>query len=232
MRNKHYYQGNLPHWQPPKGTYFITYRLHGSIPKKVIQQLKDNYQLALANVEKEHALPSEKAFNLLPPDTQQQLASVLKKKKYNERKRYFMHFDDFLDSNLNEPHWLKNPEIAKLVADSFHRGADKHYKLWAYTIMSNHVHLLLTMLSGSPILWKVLQDSKKYTGRMANRVLGRTGNKFWERESYDHLVRDGKLNEPGEFGRIMWYVLNNPVKAGVVKEWKEWPYTYLHPQLQ
>src|SRR5713226_1680660 len=75
--------------------------------------------------------------------------------------------------------------------------------------MSNHVHVLL--LPGvSPS--RLLQSLKGATAREANRMLGRTGETFWQAESYDHWVRDAKERE-----RIVAYIENNPVKAGLVK---------------
>lgn len=61
---------------------------------------------------------------------------------------------------------------------------------------------------------------KGYTAGQANRLLGRTGA-FRLHESYDHCVRS-----EAELGRIIAYVVNNPVKAGLVSEWQAWPWTY------
>jgi putative DNA methylase len=44
---------------------------------------------------------------------------------------------------------------------------------------------------------------------------------FWHNESYDHVVRD-----EGEFERVLLYIRNNPVKAGLVSEGGLWPFTY------
>jgi REP-associated tyrosine transposase len=66
-----------------------------------------------------------------------------------------------------------------------------------------------------------MKSIKGYTAREANRVLGRKGN-FWEPENYDHYVRDAT-----EYERIVRYVLNNPVKAGLVSHWQEWVWNYL-----
>ena len=84
--------------------------------------------------------------------------------------------------------------------------------------------MLLTIRNGMSALWKVLQDLKKYSGRQSNRILVRKGA-FWEEESCDHWLR------PGEFDRIVAYILNNPVKAKAVKHWKDHPWTYCHPSL-
>ena len=58
---------------------------------------------------------------------------------------------------------------------------------------------------------RITQGLKGYTAREANRLLGRTGQPFWQGESYDHWVRDET-----EFIRIIAYIENNPVKAGLV----------------
>ena len=53
-----------------------------------------------------------------------------------------------------------------------------------------------------------------------NQRLGRSGA-FWQHESYDHCVRN-----PNELKRIVTYVLNNPVKTGLVDRWEKWPWNY------
>ncbi|MEK6622535.1 MAG: hypothetical protein AABZ13_08625 [Planctomycetota bacterium] len=48
--------------------------------------------------------------------------------------------------------------------------------------------------------------------------MGRKGHTFWQRESYDHLVRDEE-----DFIKACYYTLNNPVKAGLCMKAEEWP---------
>lgn len=59
---------------------------------------------------------------------------------------------------------------------------------------------------------KIMESLKGFTARKCNKVLDRSGT-FWQRESYDHVIRDR-----AEFHRVVNYVLQNPVKAGLVKE--------------
>ncbi len=61
---------------------------------------------------------------------------------------------------------------------------------------------------------------KGSTARECNKLLKRTGA-FWQHESYDHVVR----NED-ELRRIVEYVLNNPVKAGLVEVEEDWMWSY------
>ncbi len=117
--------------------------------------------------------------------------------------------DRYLDTTRQGPMYLAQEFIAAIVVASLRRGAEmNHYDLGAYVVMSNHVHvLLLPKIPPS----RLLQSLKGATAREANRVLGRTGETFWQAESYDHWVRDEK-----EWQRIEAYIENNPVKAGLV----------------
>ena len=108
--------------------------------------------------------------------------------------------------------------MARLVRDSIHRGVELgHYQLHAFVVMPNHVHVLLTpRLPPS----RLLQSLKGFTAREANRILGRTGEPFWQRESYDHWVRNER-----EWHRIKAYIENNPVKADLAREAQAYPWS-------
>lgn len=205
-----YYRRKLPHFQPAEGTFFMTFRLAGSIPMEVIRRLKENYALLKKGI-----------IGLKDLSEHEQRELV-----YAEQKRLFAETDDFLDKNLNEPYWLREKAVADIVAESIQYRDGKQYELHAYTIMPNHVHMVMTLLPYAPVLFKVMQHLKKNAAIKSNKLLGRVGLDFWEEESYDHVVRDEK-----EFYRILNYTLRNPVKAGFVKEWQNWPYTFCKPEL-
>jgi len=117
--------------------------------------------------------------------------------------------DRYLDRARSGPMYLVREPIARLLVASLQRGVLLgHYELGAYAIMANHVHvLLLPKISPSRLLCSV----KGATAREANRILGRTGEAFWQAESYDHWVRD-----EAEWRKIANYIEDNPVKAGLV----------------
>ena len=68
-----------------------------------------------------------------------------------------------------------------------------------------------------------MQLIKGGSAYLANKELGRQGH-FWHKESYDHLVRNER-----ERGNIIRYIANNPVKAAIVDDWKDFSFTYVHP---
>ena len=69
-------------------------------------------------------------------------------------------------------------------------------------------------------LCSTMHSLKGRTGRQANLVLGRCGS-FWQHENYDHAVRD-----EAELGRVIAYVLDNPVMAGLAQAHGAWEWSY------
>ena len=213
-----FFQRNLPHYHLPNATYFITFRLTGSLPVEVWKKLKEEH---------------EQEKRLLAGKFQ---GNTLHGEHYKAQKRYFARFDALLDHPKDSPRWLTEPRFAEIVTREIHALHPEHYHLHAYCLMSNHGHLLIDQqdIPEPP----PLKDGKHYTALShAMRLLkGRTGyacaallghkGAFWQHESYDHIVRNEK-----EFERILNYIVNNPVKAGLVSYWQDWPYTFVNPDL-
>jgi hypothetical protein len=119
--------------------------------------------------------------------------------------------DRHVDRAIFGPLWLKDPRIAQLFRNAFWYGEQTRcfYVLRAWVIMPNHVHVLLKPKVPLPEITRWLKGS---TARQANQVLGRTGNAFWQDESFDHWIRnDSELN------RVVRYIEYNPVTAGFVQ---------------
>ncbi|MGH9582687.1 MAG: transposase [Bryobacteraceae bacterium] len=130
----------------------------------------------------------------------------------------FVWMDRYLDRGLNGPLYLRQEPIARLVLASLHKGVELgHYQLAAFVIMANHVHVLLLP---HIVPSRLMQALKGYTAREANRILHRTGEPFWQVESYDHWVRDAS-----ELQRITAYIENNPVEAGLAARAEDYPWS-------
>ena len=141
------------------------------------------------------------------------------------------------------PTWLKNDEVATKVVENLHRLDGEAYRLDAYSVMSNHVHSVfrpflselelaslldqdedLLLEANKPGLSKIMFRLKGRSARECNLALNRKGS-FWEHESFDHVIR------PGNFDKTIRYVLNNPVKAGLVETWEDWKWSYCRAEL-
>ncbi len=120
--------------------------------------------------------------------------------------------DRLLDEAQAGPFYLRQPALADLVVEAIHYNelVLGQYTVHAFVVMPNHVHLHISPRVPVPILTKSL---KGITALRANALLKKTGNPFWQRESYDHEVRS-----EAEMERIRCYIERNPVKAGLVSE--------------
>ena len=137
----------------------------------------------------------------------------------NTAGRAFLAMDRLLDTASDGPLYLRHPDIARTVVEAI-RYQDHglaHYRLHAYAVMPNHVHLLVS--PHTPVS-RFMQSLKRFTAREGNRVLSRTGQTFWQDESYDRLVRDER-----EYERILRYIEMNPVRAGLAATPEEFPWS-------
>lgn len=139
----------------------------------------------------------------------------------NKQQQRFLFYEEILDSATNGPRWLADPRVAKAWQDALMFFHGKRYVVICSTVMSNHVHFIFTDLT-YPI-GKIMGSIKGFSAKSSNRILGREGQ-FWQREFFDRLIR----NESDLRSKIR-YVLNNPVKAGIVSHWEDFEFNYLNP---
>lgn len=119
---------------------------------------------------------------------------------------------------------LRHPSMAKIMQETLLKFDGDKYRLLAWCIMPNHVHVLI---EPQVPLWKSVQSWKSYTGRWALKHnaelgLGVPGKKFWMREYWDRYIRDEK-----HFHDIITYIHDNPVKAKLCKYPENWPWSSL-----
>jgi hypothetical protein len=175
-------QRRLPHIYPDNCWLFLTWHLHGSLPRS-------------------HFPPARKGSD----------------------GKAFAWVDRYLDGAYIGPMHLRSDAIATLVIESLFRGESLgQYLLGPFVIMANHVHVLLLPWIAPSLLLKSL---KGVTAREANRLLSRTGEPFWQRESYDHSVRS-----EAEWSKISAYIERNPVKAGLVSRTEDYPWSSASPR--
>jgi REP element-mobilizing transposase RayT len=213
---------------------FVTFRLADSIPRSTLRL----YYSQKKWLEEETKRILRLKLREDSPET-----AAHEKRLQDFRRQWFVKFEDILHKAESGPTWLNNSAVAEIVAEALHHRDGNVYRLDTYCIMPNHVHMVfapflseaelreillpegLSFVSRNQPLNVIMQSLKGWTAWRSNRALDRKGT-FWQRESYDHVVRDDV-----EFCRIVKYVLNNPVKAGLVKEGLEWKWSYRHENL-
>lgn len=191
------YERHLPHQIPEGFPIFVTCNLKGAIPQEVRERfLREREQL-----EREPLRPAES-----------QCA-----RRIRHSKLIFAMTDGYLDRQQSGPLHLRDPDATKLVENAILFGVPERYNLFAYCVMPNHMHLLLT-----PV-WKyrkLMQGLKGYTAFEINKLQRQRDRAFWQDESYDHWPRDEE-----EFFRIIAYIENNPVSAKLCECPEDWPWS-------
>ncbi len=153
---KTFYERNLPHYTPEGYVFFVTSRLAGSLPKSVIEKLKKEKQ------ENEKRISEIKNLK------------VRKEEYYKQQKLYFSKFDNALDSSSRGPYWLKNGSATEIIREAFHYRDKKVYHLFAYTIMPNHIHLVIKPIVGQhAMLTKQNGNKTKHNSGKSNGQLGK-----------------------------------------------------------
>jgi REP element-mobilizing transposase RayT len=182
----------LPHWEREGAIYFVTFRLADSLPRKVLLAFQEEQEILLAKA---------RSSGTLTPQEQERLDRLLSAR-----------IERYLDRGAGAC-YLAKPEVAALVAQALRHFQGERYRLFAWCIMPNHIHVVLQPL-GKHTLSTILHSWKSFTAHQAQQLLGEEGV-LWQREYYDHLIR----NEEALWNTIA-YVEQNPVKA----QMENWPW--------
>lgn len=179
---------NLPHWRQEGRTYFVTFRLHDSLPQEKLASLRKERDQWLSD----NAEPWSPA----------------------QRRKYHELFSDRIQQWLDAGQGsclLGESEPAQIVAGALKHFDAQRYDLIAWVVMPNHVHVLLTPRPGFD-LGKILHSWKSFSAHEINKRTGRSGE-VWQHETYDHIVRD-----PESLWHFAKYIVDNPRQAGVQVE--------------
>jgi len=133
-----------------------------------------------------------------------------------ERQRALEHYLDLGHGAC----YLHQPKIAQLVQNTFWHYDGIRYRLLAWAVMPNHVHVLIEIWQ-TPV-WSIIKSWKSYTAKGAKQILQHKGT-FWEDDYFDRYIRD-----EAHFRRVVRYIENNPVKAGLVQMAADWPWSSAH----
>jgi len=139
----------------------------------------------------------------------------------------FVRLEEWLDRQPAN-RMLERPELAQVVLDGMVHFAEERYDLLAYVVMPSHFHWVFRPRvewsqrlaeDGPTARENIMYSLKRFTSNCCNRLARQRGT-FWQAESYDHWIRDGD-----EMGRIIRYVEENPVAAGLVADAAEWRFS-------
>jgi putative transposase len=125
-----------------------------------------------------------------------------------------MHADRALDSGYGSC-LLRETRCAALVEEALLQADAERYRLLAWCVMPNHVHVVAQQIEGFR-LGDVVQAWKSTSAHEINHALDRKG-RLWRREYFDRFMRDDD-----HLSNTIAYVENNPVAAQLVAAPTEW----------
>jgi putative DNA methylase len=120
----------------------------------------------------------------------------------------------YLDTGCGACH-LSDPHIANMVENALLHFDGERYRLSAWVLMPNHVHLLVAPCYAHS-LSDIIHSLKSYTAQEVNKILGRKG-RFWFEDYFDRYIRNAR-----HFENALSYIENNPVRAGLCASAWEW----------
>jgi REP element-mobilizing transposase RayT len=183
----------LPHREGGQSIYFVTFRLADSLPGDLLTQLRKERRI-LEDAKQAGTDVAAERVRL------HKLRAILRKA------------ERCLDSGFGRC-YMRDFRIARIVADAIRHFHGKRYRLFAWCVMPNHVHVIFSPL-GDYRLETILHSWKSFSALEANRLLRRSG-RFWQREYFDHLV-----HHEASLLKMTQYVQENPERAGL----RSWPW--------
>ena len=106
------------------------------------------------------------------------------------------------------------PAEKDIIVESLMHFHNERYRLLAYVVMDDHVHVIARPLKGFE-LPRLVHGWKSLTANRINKLRGTTG-RFWLDERYDRLIRNEQ-----ELVQKLEYIVTNPVRR--------WPETREYP---
>ena len=200
------HRSHLPHLQLEGQIISLTWRLAFTLPKNLLI-LHTDLEKELAEIRREKT-----------PDLSVKYAGYIKKLE---------ELDTFLGKLELDDLSLCADENPQTLISAINFYAGYFYELHSYCIMPNHLHLLIRPLPGKDgdfhKVSTTVQRLKSYTAKVINQRYARQG-KIWHRDYFDRFIRN-----PDDYSHVVNYILENPVKAGLVSKAEDWKFSYFFP---
>jgi putative transposase len=187
----------LPHWEQPGVMSFITWRTIDSIPAATLRR----WRVERAGWLRRHGIDPR-------CENWRELLRMLPRA---HRQEYHQHFTDRWMQKLDEclgACVLKQPELSQVVADSLLHFDGQQYVVSDFVVMPNHVHVLAQFPQPGQVK-RLCRAWKHFTALQINNRL-QTSGRFWQVESFDHLVRSAE-----QFDYLRDYIASNGPTAGL-----------------
>ncbi|MHB8070240.1 MAG: REP-associated tyrosine transposase [Desulfobaccales bacterium] len=110
-----------------------------------------------------------------------------------------------------------NPKIVEVFVGILNKNMERYScGIPVYCFMPDHLHMIITGNNNEVDLLKVISAYKQKTGFWFS--INNMGAK-WQKDFYDHVIKKEE-----SLIRNIKYILDNPVRKGIVTDWQEYPF--------
>ncbi|WP_411825256.1 transposase [Luteolibacter sp. AS25] len=176
-------KNRLPHWQQEGATYFVTWRLKDSIPRKLLDEWKIEREEWRARNPQPWSIETETEFH----------------------KRFSTRIDTVMDKGHGEC-VLRKKKCREVLSHCFDQFAEERFLMHSWVAMPNHVHALFTIAEDRQ-LETVVGAWKGNSAKSINQLIGQTGS-LWQKDYFDRIIRDWQ-----HMFRVAKYIRRNPTKG-------------------
>ena len=187
-------------------TYFVTFRLVDSLPQSILMELKREYKCRIDSIKETNPIFRQEIIDNITIDI-------------------FGKYDHQLDKFPYGKCVLKDENIASMLSAQILKYHKIYYELKCYSIMPNHVHILISSLDNEDenVIDKVETWMKLIKGgssRYINLAM-KTSGQLWVHESWDRMIRNEK-----HYSNSFYYTINNPEKAALPFKFTQMPFMW------
>jgi len=187
-----------------KADFFATFSLKNLIDESYLQSLANDFEIKATQCK-----------------SQYQLNRI--------QKAYFLKYDQLLNQTANKGQ-LNQKGVAEAIKSTLQEFEESLYNILSYTVMPNHIHFLFKLKKPeTDDLQKQVEGILQLLKEQITQNIGQylnLGNNIWATFNCEHHLMLEK-----EVINLTSYLVEDPVKAGLVDYWKDYPHTYINPDL-
>jgi REP-associated tyrosine transposase len=126
--------------------------------------------------------------------------------------RYFL---TFCTSNRRR-HFESSEPVDLVLAQILRTALEFDMRINVYCVMPDHVHALAEGCTEQADMIRFVHQAKQQSGFA---FAARYGQRLWQPSYYDHVLRDDEASVS-----VARYIIENPVRAGLVQSPRQYPY--------
>ncbi|MDD5565261.1 MAG: transposase [Thermoanaerobaculaceae bacterium] len=116
---------------------------------------------------------------------------------------------------LDRNPYFADPALADLAVEALRFRHGTSAEIFAFCVMPDHLHVLLSLLRPGVVLSRWVGDLKRWVSHEARAGIAREFK--WQPDFFEHVVRRSE-----ELSGVAQYILDNPVRQDLATRWQDY----------